>query len=408
MRCSSPLLQGANLLVYVGFKLLPVPPHLAAAVTPGTVILLLFLYLPVAALAASVLLLVSGYARSYKEAQMYFMPVLLVGLLPALVPFLPGISLRSAIVLVPVANIAVAAKDILTGTFNWPMIALAWVVTAGATVWTTRAGTRFLLTERLITASDRDVVEATGGLPLYERQVWVWFALLWGVLLIVSGYTEKLDVRLQITINLVVLFFGAVLLMLRRYHLDPREALSLRAPRPMVWLGVLFAAPGGFITALGVFQLANQFLPAPSSLIESFGEEVLPRGVPFWQLLFFMTVLPGVFEELTFRGMLLHGLRRRMHPAALVLVVGVVFGIYHVALFRFVPTACLGMMFAAVTLMSGSIYPAMLWHALSNAMGLLAYKLQIPETGLDPVCYLAAGGMLAVGFWIFWRNRRPR
>ena len=60
------------------------------------------------------------------------------------------------------ANIAVAVKDILTGSFDWPMIALAWLVTAGATVWTTRAGARFLLSERLITASDRDVVEATG------------------------------------------------------------------------------------------------------------------------------------------------------------------------------------------------------------------------------------------------------
>ncbi|MCX6921958.1 MAG: type II CAAX endopeptidase family protein, partial [Verrucomicrobia bacterium] len=342
-----------------------------------------------------------------KEAQMYFMPALLLGLVPALVPFLPGISLRSIIVLLPVANIAVAAKDILTGSFDWPMIALSWLVTAGATVWATRAGARFLLAERLITATERDVVEAKGGLPLFERHVWRWFALLWAVLILVSGYTEKLDLRLQLIINLVVLFFGAVCLMLRRYQLDPRVALSLRAPKPMVWLGVLFAVPGGFITALGVFQLANYLLPAPTGVIESFSENVLPKQVPFWQLLVFMTVLPGIFEELTFRGMLLHGLHRRLRPAVLVLVVGVVFGIYHVALFRFVPTACLGIMFAAVTLLTGSIYPAMLWHALNNALGVLAYKLQIPENGLDPICYFAAGGMLAVAFWIFWRNRTP-
>lgn len=401
------LLQSANLWAYVGFKLLPFPAHLAAAVTPGTVALLFFMYLPVAALVASGLLLISGCAKSYKEAQMYFVPALLLGLLPAIVPVLPGVSLRSVVALLPVANVAVAVKDILTGSFDWPMIALAWLVTAGTAVWITRAGARFLLAERLITASDRDVVEATGGLPLFERHVWRWFALLWGVLLIVNGYIEKLDIRLQLVINLVVLFFGAVLLMLRRYHLDPRVALCLRAPRPLVWLGVLFAAPGGFIAALGVFQLANDFLPAPTSVIEAFGEGVLPKSIPFWQLLLFMTVLPGVFEELAFRGMLLHGLHRRLPPAALVLVVGVVFGIYHVALFRFVPTACLGMMFAAVTLLTGSIYPAMLWHALSNALGLLAYKLQIPETGLDPACYFAGGGMLVAAFWIFWRNRTP-
>ena len=401
------LVQSANLLVYVGFKLLPHPANFAAAVTPGTVVLLFFMYLPMAALVASVMLLISGHANSYKEAQMYFMPALLLGVVPAIVPFLPGISLRSIIVLLPVANIAVAVKDILTGSFDWPMIALSWLVTAGAAVWATRAGARFLLSERLITASDRDVVEAKGGLPLFERHVWRWFALLWAVLILVSGYTGILDIRLQLIVNLVILFFGAVCLMLRRYRFDPRAALSLRAPRPWVWLGVLFAVPGGSITALGAFQLANYFLPAPTSVIESFGEGVLPKNIPFWQLLVFMTVLPGIFEELTFRGMLLHGLHRRLRPAALVLVVGVVFGIYHVALFRFVPTACLGMMLTAVTLLTGSIYPAMLWHALSNALGLLAYKMQIPETGFDPVCYVAGGGMLAAAFWIFWRNRTP-
>lgn len=401
------LLQSLNLLVYVGFKVLPLPGNIAAAATPGVVALLFFMYLPVAALIASVLLLISGHAKSYKEAQMYFMPAFLLALVPGIVPFLPGIALRSVVLVLPVANIAVAVKDILTGSFDWPMIALSWLVTTGAAVWTTRVAARFLLAERLITASDRDVVEAKGGLPLFERQVWRWFALLWGVLLIVSGYAEKLDVRLQLLVNLVILFFGAVCLMLRQYHLDPRAALALRAPRPMVWLGVLFAVPGGFITALGIFQLANLVLPAPSGITESFGESVFPKNIPFWQLLLFLTVLPGIFEELTFRGMLLHGLHRRLRPALLVLVVGVVFGIYHVALFRFVPTACLGVMFAAVTLLTGSIYPAMLWHALNNALGVLAYKLQVPEAGLDPVCYFAAGGMLAAAFWIFWRNRTP-
>ena len=64
-------------------------------------------------------------------------------------------------------------------------------------------------------------------------------------------------------------------------------------------------------------------------------------------------------------------------------------------------------MLAAVTMMTGSIYPAMLWHALSNAAGILAYKLQIPEAELDPLSYLAGVGILAAAFWIFWRNRTP-
>ena len=401
------LIQTANLLVYAGLKLIPIPGSLAGAVTPGMAVLLFVLFLPMAALAASVLLLISGCARTYKEAQMYFLPVLLLGLLPAMAPFLPGISLRSILVLVPIANLALAAKEMLIGVFDWPLILLSWLVTAAAAWWVTSLGLRVLSAERLIIASGADAAEFKGGPALFERQVWVWFGVLWAVLLMVGNYMEKADLRLQIIVNLLVLLFGASCWMLKRYRLDPKVALALRAPRPWVWLGVIIAVPGGVLTAIGLFHLSSVVLPVSTKITESFNEAVFPRTIPILQLAFFLTVLPGIFEEIAFRGLLLHGLHKRLRPATLALVVGVAFGIFHVTLFRFVPTAFLGVLFVAVTLLTGSIFPAMLWHALSNAAGILTYKLQIPETELTPGCYLGGAGLLAIAFWIFWRNRSP-
>jgi sodium transport system permease protein len=401
------LIQTGNLLFYVSFKLLPVPANLAAAVPPQIAMLLFVIFLPVAALAASVLLLISGHARSYKEAQIYFLPVMLLGLLPALAPLLPGLILRSAIVLVPVANLALAAKGILAGVFDWPMIIVSWLITAGAAAWTTRLGARFLSTEKLITTADGDAVDAAGGPALFERQVLRWFALLWAVLLLVSNYTGEADLRIQVAINLLGLFCGATLFMLWRYRMDPRAVLSLRAPKPAVWLGTLIAVPGGLLVGLGISRLSDLFLPVSAKVAESFSENIFPAAISPVQLLFFVAVMPAVFEEMAFRGLLLYGLRRRLHPAALALAVGLVFGIFHMALFRFVPTACLGVMLAAVTMLTGSIFPAMLWHGLNNAAGLLAYHVQLPENDLEPICYLAGAGMLAAAFWIFWRNRTP-
>ncbi len=400
-------IQVLNLLVYVHFKLLPVPPNWAAAITPFTGLLLLLLYVPLAALAANVLLLVSGYARTYKEAQMWFLPVLLVGFVPALAPLLPGVPLRSVAVLVPIANLALAAKEILIGSFDWPMIALAWFVSLGAAAWTARFGVRSLGQEKLITAADKDLIDFAGGPALFERRVVLWFGVLWAVLILVNSYTETLDVRLQLVINLVGLFFTTCCLMLRVYRLNPKEALALRWPRPAVWLGLIFAIPGGMLTAIALFRLSSLFLPTPDSVVERFTRALLPERISFLQMLFFMTVLPGIFEEIAFRGLLLHGLRRRLHPVLLALVVGVVFGFYHVALFRLVPTAVLGVLFAAVTLLTGSIFPAMVWHASSNALGLLLSRAGISENDLDPVFFVGGASLLALGFWIFWRNRTP-
>ena len=274
------LLQAGNLLVCVGFKLLPVPVNLAAAVTPWTVALLFLLYLPLVALVANVLLLVSGLSRSYKEAQLYFFPVFILGLVPALAALLPGSRCVPRLLVVPIANLSVAVKEVLIGTFDWPMIVLAWVVTAGAAAWISRLGVRVLSSERMITASETDAVQFAGGAALFERHVLRWFAVLWAVLLIVSNYTQAADLRIQLAINLVGLFFGASCLMIWKYRLNPRSVLALRLPRPAIWPAVLLGVPGGLIVASGLFTLTSFLLPVPEKMLESFEQSLLPKGVP--------------------------------------------------------------------------------------------------------------------------------
>jgi len=402
------VIQVGNLLAYVGFKLIPTTMNLSAAVSPLTAVVLLVLYLPVAALVSSVLLLISGHARSYKEAQLYFFPVFLVGMLPGLAAVLPGLPLRSAIVLVPVANISVAVKEILIGQPDWPFVAIAWAMTATAALATSYATTRALSTERLISPPVAETTELAGGAALFPRHVVRWFALLWATNLIIGlNFPTRTDIRIQTLVTLLGIFLGGSLLMIRHYRLAAREVLALRPVRPAVWLGVLTGVPAGLLTGVGVFRLANLVVPVPQRVIESFGEFLLPEAVPTWQLLLLFTILPGVCEEIAFRGVLLYGLRRRLPPAALVVVVGIVFGIFHVSLFRIAPTAYLGMLLATVVLLTGSIFPAMAWHAFHNGLSLAAAESGWSFARAEPGTYVAAVAVLAASFWIIWRNRTP-
>lgn len=397
--------QFACMMVCAGFRLLPLPEGVLQALNPGVIALLFFLYIPMAVLAAGVLLLTSGRARNYREAQSLFLPVLLVGMLPALAPLLPGLSTRSILVVVPVANIALSVKEILSGSFDWLTIAASWVTTAAAALWSLRLSARALCAEKLVTAADADETDIRGGPALFERRVLLWFAGMWGALMLASNYIGGLDIRAQILVNLVGVFFVGCALMIRLYRLDIRRTLSLRWPKPAVWLAVIAGVPGGIITGEAVMQLANTLIPTPPKVIESFSHAVLPQDVSTVQLVFFLAVLPAIFEEITFRGLLLSGLRRRMSPVMCVLTVGLVFGFFHMALFRLAPTAFLGMLLAGATFLSGSIYPAMVWHASSNALGLLAAQDHWDVAELDwPV--LAAGPvLLACAFWILWRER---
>ncbi len=399
-------IQVVNMLVYVGFGLIPTTRNLAAAVTPLMALGLFVMFLPLAALVAGVLVLVSGHARSHREAQLYFLPLMLGAAVPALAALLPDIRLRSAIVLVPIANISVGVKEILVGRVDWLMLPVAWLVTAAAAFYAMRMATKALSTERLIMPSTGDSAPTTAEARARVGQVATWFAVMWAVLLVTSlNLGADFDIRGQLLLNLVVIFLGGSLLFVRRFHLDARVVFSLRMPHPAAWLAVLIGVPSGLVTGIGMFRVSQYFVPVPREMLESFSQYLVPDTIPFWQLLPMMTILPGVCEELAFRGVLLHSLRQHYSPVRAAILVGIAFGLFHVSLFRLISTAYLGVILAGVTILTGSIYPAMAWHALNNGLGLAAGRFSLGLDTLEPITYAAAAALLAVSFWILWRTR---
>lgn len=79
---------------------------------------------PVAVLFAAVLLALSLFAKSYKEAQSYVSPLIIVIILPAMMGLLPGIELSAKTALVPLLNLTLVCKEMLSGIWNWHYIAL--------------------------------------------------------------------------------------------------------------------------------------------------------------------------------------------------------------------------------------------------------------------------------------------
>jgi len=400
-----------NLLVYVVLGVVDLPENFAVALSAVDLVLLLVLFLPLTVLISSSLLLLSGYAKSYKEYQIYFFPLFLVFLVPSLAGMLPGMELRSVIALVPIAGIGVAVREIMVAQYDWLFLMLAFASTGGAAVWAARLTERTLSIERLISQSDLDEADLVGGPALFPRHVLRWFGVMWVIFLIVSlWFGEDLGVRGQLLVNLVFIFLGGSLLMVRRYGLDPRTAFALRPVHPLVWLAVLIGAPAGYIVGIGLAGLVNTYVfPVPQNVLEAFGDTLLGDEMPLWQLLFFLTIMPGILEELAFRGVLLHGLRKMLGPVGICLLVGAIFGIFHVSLFRLVPTAYLGMIFAAVVLLTGSIFPVMLWHFANNAIGLVpAHMGWVTEDTVVPWWGYALGLLgLLISFGIIWIVRTP-
>ncbi|GMR12868.1 MAG: ABC transporter permease subunit [Gemmatimonadota bacterium] len=399
------LIQIVNLWIYLGLGLIDVSSGFSVSVAPATALVLFVLYVPVAALASGILLITSAYAKTYKEAQLLFMPAMIGLLLPTLAPFLPEVSLSSAIVLVPLANVAIAARDVLVGQANWLMIGIAWLVTAAAAAYAGRIAARALEDENLVAGADSDRAAFLGGPALFRKRVLHWFVVFWAVKILLEMNIAFDDIRWTALFHVGVVFLAAPLLMVWHFKLDIREALALRAPKAGVWLGVVLGAPAALIVVTGFFQLVNLVLPMPRELLENFGQAILPEGIPVWQIVIFLSVIPGIVEELTFRGALLHGLRRRFSPVVLSLVVGGIFGFFHFQIFRIPSTAVLGVILAGITVLTGSIFPAMLWHAINNALALYLGSEGVDLGGGTWMTYASASVALALALWIVWLNR---
>lgn len=84
------------------------------------------LALPLAVMFAAVQIVICSFARNYREAQSYVSPLTMVVLLPGMGALLPGFDLDWRFALVPVLNVSLAAKDVLTGNFEWGLIGLVF------------------------------------------------------------------------------------------------------------------------------------------------------------------------------------------------------------------------------------------------------------------------------------------
>ena len=88
----------------------------------GAVIAVFAMVLPLVMFFSAVLLTIALFAKSYKEAQSYLSPLMIVVILPAVMSMMPGVELNMETALVPILNTSLVSKEIVTGTYPWEYI----------------------------------------------------------------------------------------------------------------------------------------------------------------------------------------------------------------------------------------------------------------------------------------------
>jgi membrane protease YdiL (CAAX protease family) len=220
--------------------------------------------------------------------------------------------------------------------------------------------------------------------PWTARDVWLgvgalalWMAASSGLALLVRSTNLGINPGLYVGLAELLLVVPVWWLTVHKYRVG-WDALGLRGfGGATLGLGCgLMILAFSFNLVYGTF-LALFDLRAQIDLVPIFAE----LSSPWWFLLAGIVVAP-VVEELFFRGFVFAGLRGRYGWLKAALASSALFAVIHLQPLAIPPVFIMGTVFAILYQRSGSIWPAILMHLVTNALGLGAAYLAA-ELGLS-------------------------
>ena len=365
---------------------------------PATLLLLL----PLTLFFAALLMAVASFAASFKEAQVYCIPVYLVPMLGLMVSTIPGIELSGPLLVAPVINTALLIKELLLGHeelgqayffvlvsttfYAVAAIALAARVFAREEVLFSAQGSlKLLLNRRFFRPQPRPTPADALLLAALLFPVFFYVSTALGQAVLSSG-ADVLGRLLGLVLLPQVLVFLLLPLAATWYlRLDLRETFLWRWPSPRALAaGVLLGGSSWVLAQQGMHwqSLAWPYVPPPEfKLLDEWLKQVPPLlGLAL------IALTPALCEEHFFRGFFLSGFRKSRGKTAAILLAGVIFGLFHFSLYRLPLTGLLGIVLGYLAWESRSLLPGVLFHLLHNGLPLLlSLADELPPDGVLPV-----------------------
>jgi membrane protease YdiL (CAAX protease family) len=180
---------------------------------------------------------------------------------------------------------------------------------------------------------------------------------------------------------------------------DLRQVFRVKRSTGTEWLGSLTIYLGAFFGTATVSYLLAFFFPEVLETSQEISGFILSGG--FVLALIAVSLLPGLCEEAWHRGYLLTTLGSLKSVAARVIIMGIVFGLFHLDQTRFLQTMILGFALSFMRIKTDNLLIPIAYHMLNNLIslaltfGLTQLYSSLPEQTLLEV--QAASSQMPVG-----------
>lgn len=230
---------------------------------------------------------------------------------------------------------------------------------------------------------------------------------------------------LLLTANTIGQWVGFTLLALLVARLSTRDwngFLRIRTPDTP---GFLLSGAGWVVFYPLVLWLGqvNQAIPLPEAVREFDAQQadamnmlLMGADLPTWFLFIAVAITPSICEELMFRGYLQRQVERGAGLVWSIVLVGVLFGLYHLQLSKALPLIGLGIYLGFVVWATGSVWTGALVHLLNNGFAVMAvsFARTQPEIDLEAMesigipwyVALASAGLTAAVCYAILQRRR--
>lgn len=369
---------------------------------------------------SAVTMCVTSFAKSYKEANNYITPLMLVVMFVGYIGFIPNIEMTQTMAMIPVANICLLIKNMMAFKVDYGAIAVVLLSNVAYAVIAILFLSKIYDSEAILFADGKAGLQLfekrsnlkKGGVPTVSD---VWFVV--AVTLLLVLYVGSL---LQIRFGLAGVFGTQMILLLVPLLLvvytkrDIRQTYGFARTKAVNFLGGALVSVGMVLLNLVITAALMKLFPQSADNVETLFTDLFESNV--LAAFFVIAVTPAVCEEMLFRGVIMHSLKAKYRVPSAIAVTAVLFGLYHMSLVKFIPTGLIGLLLCLVAWKADSIYPAMLMHFINNAISVIVsyYPEQVEKVlpvlaktvlSVSDVLCLCGAGLVLIGLgWMLLKK----
>ena len=346
---------------------------------------------------SGLLLSVTVFSKNLKEAQNSLYPLELFVTFISLMPMF-GVSASLKYSIIPFVNISLLFNNVLSSNIDVIFVILTFVSTIVYSVLLIGVISKLYNQEEVLfnTKKMRYLSFHNGKsksicfnvITSLLISIIIYLLAMYFSLLFISSSKYFLVAIMPLTIGLVVLLAGFLI------KLDFKNGFKLNKFKLNKFFYSFMLYVATYILANVVISIVNRLFPniaTQYSVYESFF-----NFENIWLSILVMALLPAVFEEVLFRGVIFNSFNQTYGKTIGVLISALIFGIYHMNWIQGVFAFILGLMLAYVYIKSGSLYVPIILHFINNLIAVLVSHIEELNFVIPTACviYLVISGLI--------------